>query len=190
MSFCPQCGRASFTGASFCAGCGANLAPGAPPSAPVAAPAPPAPPTPPVRPTGVTVIGVGVVLLGAFTALGALFMLGAFAIGGAIVAAVFGSSAEAIGALVGVFVLVIALFMGAFAALFIASGVGFLRGRSWARLVVLVLAGLWALGGVLALADQDPSGILAAAAGGVTLWYLFQPGAKAWFGESRHGLSR
>lgn len=199
MAFCAHCGRPLDASASFCTSCGAatSSAPAMEPAALAGAPAPahadahaPAHAPAPVRtrPVGVTIVGVVMLIGGAFAAMGAaaLLLFGFFA--GSLGAAFDASDWFPFGSLVGGAILfammVAALFVGAFAALGIATGVGVLKGRSWAWALTFVVMGLVGLSALGDLAQQDLGGILGLAAAGLVIWYFLQPDVKRWFSKA------
>ena len=138
-----------------------------------------------VRPTGVTVIAVLDFIGAGFCVLAGVGMM----LGGGYFATMLsqgrGASAgmlAAIGAVAGVIFLAIA-------ALAIVLGWGLLKLKEWARIITIVLAGLGALGALLALATVF--GHFAAvgmfmvicrlAINGLIIWYLLQPHVKVAF---------
>lgn len=198
MAFCPQCGAPLATEAAFCSACGASsgsaapLAPAslaAPAAAPVVATGAPAPA---VRPVGVTIVGIGTIVLSALGALGvaAMLLMGMFfLIFGMGTAAAFDfepfdSFAGGFGAAMFALFFVLALVAAVFVGLGIATGLGVLRGRSWAWPLMLIFMGLWILGGLSSLADQDFGGVFSILIGGLVIWYFFQPEVKTWFGRT------
>ena len=137
------------------------------------------------RPTGVTVLAVLDFIGAAFCVLAGLGMM----LGGGFIASMIsqqrGVSAgmlAAIGAAAGVFFLV----LGAVAILL---GWGLLKLKEWARIITIVLAGLGALGALLALATVFGhfAGIAMFAVlcrlaiNGLIIWYLLQPHVKVAF---------
>lgn len=180
MAFCPSCGSPASASASFCAKCGASLA--TPPSGPLgsapAAPylAPPPAAAPVVRPIGVTVVGIVTFVAAAFIAFGALVLfLGSHWI------ASFIPVSEARG-LFTVLGPLLALFVLGIAALVAATGWGLLKGHNWAWVVMLVLLGLNALGGLGEVASQRFEGVLSILVSGLVAWYFFRPEVREWFG--------
>lgn len=194
MAYCPHCGAATNPGASFCSACGTTLAP-SPPSPAAGAPAP-APPTaaPPSyaspslaqRPVGVTIVGF-VMVVGSILAIlgifGAIFM--AMIIGTALTD-IFGGYSWfewlGFGASIAVaFLLVVALFFVAFAILVLLTGLGSLRGASWAWASTIVIMAFTGLNALASLATREAGGILGLLASAAVIWYYFRPEVKAWF---------
>lgn len=95
--------------------------------------------TPASRPRWVTSLAIILFVMGGFAALGGL----ALALGGA-GAMGMGTMFGPLAAVIGGALVVIALFMFIFAAVYIIAGIGLLRGRRWARTLTLVL--LWIAG--------------------------------------------
>ena len=141
------------------------------------------------RPTGVTVLAVLAFVGAGACALGAFAML-ALAAGGAL----FGTTMQQapwfffpfafFSAFLVVFALFAALFLLGFGALALAVGLGLLRKQAWAWIAAMVLAGLWALGGLGSFARRDVSGIVPLVAGGAAIWYLWRPEVRAHFGRA------
>lgn len=191
MSSCPHCGKPTTVGASFCAGCGATLATGTPvaaaPATPAAIPAMPAA-APQARPPGVTLIGIGMLLAAGLAGVGILFILFMMFLG----ASIFGAMESAfpfglfgvLGAAMAIVWLFAAIFLAAFVALGIATGLGILKGKSWAWVVTLVLAGLTGLNGIGGLASGDFEGAVGIVVAALVIWYFFQPDVKRWFGRT------
>lgn len=185
---CPRCGAANVDGAVACAACGSPLAPM--PYAPTA-PSTMAPPM--ARPTGVTVLAVIDFVFAGLAGLAALGFLLVMASGAASDPA-FAEEMGVIAGLMGVAAVVVLLF----GALYGALGWGLLKGKEWARIVHLVLAGIGIAGiGLGLLSSLGMMGMDAAAAGfslvwnlvwgalmGFILWYLLQPGVRAWFART------
>jgi hypothetical protein len=95
---------------------------------------------PPPRPLGVTLSGVLFFIVGIIAILAAILALA----GGALLTQIFGSSAAALGIILGGIVALIAI-------LFLLTGWGLMGGKGWARILGFVLAGLGVLGGLSAL---------------------------------------
>lgn len=185
MPFCSHCGQSVNPGATFCPACGTPVAqpPATGASPPLTTtPLAPAPAGTMARPTGVTVVGVLQIIGGSIFALIALFLLMLTMMGSAFASnfADFGPFAF-LGAAASVVFMIGALFMAAFAALGIASGVGVLKGASWAWVLTLVFAGLNALGGLSELSQGDFGGVLTLLLAGLVIWYFFTPTVKTWF---------
>lgn len=202
MSQCPSCGAASHPGATFCHACGATLPQqgpdvpagtsrtlalaGAPPAG-YGAQIPAAPAAgPQARPIGVTIVGIVTIVFGAFTALmGLAVMLFMGALGAVLGSFLpFGEGGAAMGGFFGVLGIIIAMLMIGFAALVIVTGVGTLRGRSWAWVVMLVLMAFNGLSALAGLAQQEFGSLVTLLVSGVVIWYFFQPDVKAYFGRS------
>lgn len=186
MSSCPQCGKPTPVGASFCAACGATLATLAPALA--TASAVPAMPTPQARPAGVTLIGVGTLLAAGIAGVGILFGLFMVILG----ASFFGAMENALpwgffGAL-GAAMVILSLLFIAFAAILvalgIATGLGVLKGRPWSWVLTLILAGIIGLSGMSGLARGDFGDALGIVVAALVIWYFFQPDVKRWFGRT------
>lgn len=182
---CPRCGAFNGDAATACAACGSALVPLAPSAAPGAPAAWGQGAPPPERPTGVTLIAVYdfvtaafLVLVGFFVMVAAALFAGFFGLLGADSDAVAG-----IGMVIGFLVL-------ALAGLHVGLGIAVLKGKAWARIVQMVLAGLSLAGFVFGLLGVAAEGegfnlgfnLVQGALGGVILWYLFQPEAKRFFG--------
>ena len=118
------------------------------------------------RPTGITILavlsGVGGVLM-AIAGIG-IFVLGAVAFGG-------------LGALLGIAFIAVA-------ALYLAFCVGALQMKPWAWPLGVVGAVASIILGVLQLLGGDMSQIIGIAIAGAILYYLWQPGIKAAFGQA------
>lgn len=130
------------------------------PPAPASAPAPawtppvappPAPVGPPARPGSVTTASILLIVIGVLvTLLGLLFILLGTLVGGAADSTFtdqFGNLAGAVGGVVAVFGIIFA----GFGILEVLSGIYMLAGRSWARILAIILSvlgGLVSLGGV------------------------------------------
>jgi hypothetical protein len=147
------------------------------------------------RPVGVTVIAVLEFLGAAFCI---LVGLGAMLGGGFLATIMSQSGAQgsmagagilgALGAAVGVVLLV-------FAALYIVVGWGMLKLKGWARIVTMIFAGLGILGALLGLATTFTHFaviglfwlVVRLAIAGWILWYLLQPNVSAAFqgGQTR-----
>lgn len=136
---------------------------------------------------GVTIIGMVTLFVSAIGAIAILFALFAVMISASVGAAFaedwmpfllpFGGAV----ALLAIFALV---FAGAFVALGIVTGVGVLKGRSWAWGLMIVLMALAGVNSLFDLARQDVGGILGVAVSGIVIWYFFQPDVKRWFGRA------
>ena len=193
MAYCPHCGAGTNPGASFCTACGTTLTPAAPPPT-IGAPAPHAPAAPsayaapPVtqRPVGVTIVGIVMIvgsILGILAILGLIFM--AMVIGTAF-SEVFGGSSwfewfELGASIAAAFLLVAALFVIAFAVFALLTGLGSLRGASWAWAATIVIMALTGLNSLASLASRDTGGLLGLLASAAVIWYYFRPEVKAWF---------
>ncbi len=126
----------------------------------------------PRRPSGVTVLAVLAGVAAAFALLGAL---GAFA-GGAVL------GLAGVGPIAGLAVIIGAFFL-IYSAVAVVVAFGLLRGRRWAWMTALVIAGFGLLSAVLSFSGGDVvSGLLMAAVHGTILGYLFKPEIKTWFG--------
>lgn len=129
------------------------------------------------RPTGVTILAVLAFVAAGFAVLAAL----AFFAGGALLGSMFGNNGAmagaAIGAFVGFFFLVFAVVSGL-------TGYGMWNGKGWGWVLGLVWAGLGVLGGLSSLAQRNYSGVVSVLVEGFVIWYLLQPGVKAWFGRA------
>ncbi len=139
------------------------------------------------RPIGVTILAVlefisaGLVLL-----LGLLLTVGLSALGamgrGGEGGSILGVLA-ALGAAAGVFVMILAIIP-------LAIGIGLWKLKNWARIVVIVFAGLGALGNIVRVIWGLSSGDMVSTVGGIIglgiqgliLWYMFQPHVKQAFG--------
>lgn len=145
------------------------------PAADKGAPPAPAASKPLVRPVGITMIGL-IALFG-----GALAATAAFA---AFLFLVLGAGlGNALGAILGVFALVLLVVSVGLGLVGLITGWGVLKGRAWARILLLVLLVLNAMGGLSAfLAGGDGAvGLVSVAVSGIVGWYLFRPEVKAWF---------
>jgi hypothetical protein len=181
MAYCPHCGAAS-TGSAFCGTCGKPMTLGgavpAATSAPMAA-------APAARPVGVTIIGVVVVVGSAAAA--ALLVIGAglLLLGSAAAFSGFIQQFPMAGipaALIGALFMVFAVLALALAAVGIVSGLALLRGKEWARWLVIVFQALSLLGALGNVAQrQFGSAVFSILVAGVVIWYLLQPDVKAWF---------
>lgn len=188
MGYCPSCGAATNPGASFCHACGATLPQHgtAPPAAaaPTPAPAYAPPPAQRVRPVGVSIIGFVTIAFAAFTIVAGLFVMMFMGALGAFVGSFGFGGSGAVGSFLGALGLLAAMFVFAFAALGILVGVGVLRGSGWAWIAMIVLMGLYAMGGLFELASRDFGGIITIGISALIIWYFFQPDVKAWFGRA------
>ena len=119
------------------------------------------------RPDGVTIIGIYHYIVAGLSVLGACFMI---AVPFIVAAAPHTEEAVPIVAIVTVVVLIILL---AFAAGHAVVGWGLWTLKPWARMGAIVLAGLSLL--------SVPVGTII---GVLVLWYLYQPEARAAFGET------
>lgn len=194
MSFCPQCGKPTTPGASFCVACGTTLAPAPPasatpsdPSNPMAAAPTPVLATPRDRPVGVTIIGVVFIVGSAFLALGMLIAM-LFVAGGTAWWIAFSREwmpyMGDFGPMMGAIMITMLLLGAAIAGLGIATGMGVLGGREWAWGLTLVIMGLNGLGGLIEFAAFDLSGVVTIAVSALVIWYFFQPDVKRWFGRA------
>jgi hypothetical protein len=118
------------------------------------------------RPTGITILAVLAGIGGVLMAIAgiALFVLGAVAFGG-------------LGALLGIAFLAVA-------ALYLAFCVGALQMKPWAWPLGVVGAVASIILSVLQLLGGDLSQIIGIAIAGAILYYLWQPGIKAAFGQA------
>lgn len=137
------------------------------------------------RPIGVSIIG-GVTLGVSIVFSLAIAFLGVFLFGGvqawAVVMREFGLDVPGVAdALLTVIVVLFALAAVGVAVAGIAAGVGMLKGKEWARWIVVVMLALNAIVGVGSLLRRDIDGLLAIAVAGLVIWYLFQPDVRAWF---------
>lgn len=136
------------------------------------------------RPTGVTILAI-LSFLGA--AIAAVVALGAL-LGAAVLTSMMSLPKE----VVGIGVAVVAVICLAFAALYIANGIGLLKVQNWARIltIVLVILGLIsaALGILSGLAHfrmlHVIREIVVAGIDVLILWYLFKPEIKSAFGAA------
>jgi hypothetical protein len=128
---------------------------------------------------------VGITIIGRIAIVGGAFA--AFAAASSFIVLVLGVGVGGvIGAVFGVFALALLVLFGILGALGIATGWGLLKGRSWSRILLMVLMTLNALWGVGMVVDvADRSGVLPGLVGigvsGVVGWYLFRPEVKHWF---------
>lgn len=167
-------------GATTCVACASPLTP-----MPMAAPAMgmSAPAMPKARPTGVTILAV-LYYIGA--AVLVVLSIAAF-IGGAFLGAFLGEmmasggGGAAMGAVLGMMFGVVFLLL---AALTGAAGWGMWTGKGWAWILALGLNGLSAASSLMSLIQGDWSSIIGLAIAGFIIWYLMQPGVKAWFGRT------
>jgi hypothetical protein len=146
------------------------------------------------RPVGVTIIAVLFFLGAAFCVLGAIAM---FAGGGFIATLISQQGGQGAGAGAGLFAgmgVIIGVVILVFGALYILIGWGLLKLKEWARIVTIVLAGLWALGSLFGLVGVlSHFGVfilfwivVRVAIAGLIIWYLLQPDVKAAFqGQAR-----
>ena len=141
------------------------------------------------RPIGVTIlailefIGAGFLILVGLLLLVGMSMLGAMGRGGegASMMGILG----ALGAAAGVVVIILALIP-------LAIGIGLWKLRNWARILVIIFAGLGALGNTVRVIWGLGSGDMLNTVGGIIglgiqaliLWYMFQPHVKQAFGVS------
>lgn len=180
MASCPKCGAANADGATACVACGSLLPPmptAATPGAPAGWGAPAMART---RPTGVTILAVLDYIAAGGLALVALMMFAGGAFMGAAFSEAMGMGAgmfAALGAVLGVFLLLLAALYGV-------AGWGMWTGKSWAWVLSLVLTGLGVLNSLSSLVQGDWSSIIGLAIAGFLIWYLLQPGVKAWFGRA------
>ena len=189
VAFCSHCG-ASSTGGPYCTTCGkptSSLA--ANPYVPQAAPSPvalgtPVATAPLARPVGVTLVSVGFFLIAGGLALASFILMILLSVGAGLGATeVFGPFAP-VAAFFGAIFLMILLVVLAMGALMGAIGYGLLRGRSWAWVGALVVAGFAILSGLAGLVDGDFGAIIQLALWGGAVFCLLQPEARAFFGKS------
>jgi hypothetical protein len=158
-----------------------------PPAAPVEAPPPPvAAPPAPARPTIVTVAGITLIVLSAFTLLIGLIMLIGVGLFAGAAGAIPDSEMPGVGGLVGAFagaVFVFMLIVIGFGVLQLISGIKVLGGRNWARItgiVVAAISALFSLGGLGGGEDANPVfSLVLLAANGFIIWALATSGS--WF---------
>ncbi|HVL88053.1 MAG TPA: hypothetical protein VM681_08650 [Candidatus Thermoplasmatota archaeon] len=136
-------------------------------------------PAPKPRPLGVTILGVLYLLGGALMALAGL----AFVAGGAAMSAAFAPFLPLPGALLGAALAVVGIVVLGIGVLSIVVGKGLLDARPWAWTVALVLTAIGLLMGVLNLVTGNVGAIVNVAISGFIVWYLYQDGVKAWFGQ-------
>jgi hypothetical protein len=132
------------------------------------------------RPTGVTVIAVLHFLGAGFFALFACLFL----VGGGLAArfmppdaAIPAGIAAAVGGLGAIVFLICA-------AIYVATGIGLLKLKEWARIVAIVIAALFLVGGLLAMMRFHVFALIRVAISGVIIWYLLQPHVVAAFRTS------
>lgn len=132
----------------------------APAWTPPAAP-PPAPVGPPARPGSVTTASILMIVIGVLvTLLGLLFVLFGTLLGGAGGTTFSGQFGDLTTAMAGVFA-VIGIIVAGFGILEVLSGIYMLSGRSWARILAIILSvlgGLVSLGGVAG--GSEPRGAI------------------------------
>lgn len=180
MAPCPKCGAANADGATACVACGSILTPmpmAPTPGAPAGWGAPVMAKT---RPTGVTILAVLDYVAAGFLVLAGLMMFAGGAFMGAALSEAMGMGAgmfAALGVILGIFLLLLAALYGA-------AGWGMWTGKSWAWILSLVLTGLSALSSLSSLVQGEWSSIIGLAIAGFLIWYLLQPGVKAWFGRA------
>lgn len=134
---------------------------------------------PMARPTGVTILAVlGYLGAGVLALIGVAFLMGG-AFFGTMMEGMWGMGASFFAAM-GVLIAFVLFFI---AALYALMAWGFWAGKSWAWVLGLVLSGLSALGALGSLATRDYTAIVNIAISGFIIWYLLQPGVKAWFGR-------
>lgn len=138
-------------------------------------------PRPATRPAGVTVLAVLAIVAGAFAAFAGFGFMAAGAFMGAI--GLRGESAGvsalgALGAMLGVFLLLYAAF--AFAVAY-----GLFKRQRWAWYASLILAVLQIGQAIVSIGTGQFFGtILSLAIAGFVGWYLLSPGVQDWFGVS------
>lgn len=113
-------------------------------------------------------------LFGVLALLGGLFFIGA---GGSGLLSMLGY-----GAYVG-FSFGFGGFILAIGTLAIVVGWGMWSGREWARVLAIVLYGLWALFNLLSLIGGAISSVVGLLISVFLLWYMFRPRVKAFFGK-------
>lgn len=128
------------------------------------------------RPVGVTIIGILQIIGGAFTVIASLAAL----VGGSAFLATQSSEDVSLIAGVGVGLGIVFLVVGA---LSIIIGIGMLKLKPWAWLWTLVLQGVNAVLGAIALISGDASQIIGLAIAGIIFYYLLRPEVKAAFGR-------
>jgi len=133
----------------------------------------------------VTIVGLVMAVFGAIAILvGMVVMLFMGALGAFLGAFFPFSEGAGFAGFFGVLGIIAAMFVFGFAAVTIATGVGALRGRSWAWIAMLVLMGLNALRGLAGLAQRDIGSVVTLAVSGLVIWYFFTPEVKTWFGRA------
>jgi hypothetical protein len=100
------------------------------------------------------------------------------------------STLPRIGALLNSLGLIIGVGLLCFSLIWLAAGIGFLRGRSWGRTLGMIFSAISILGAVGALA----SGLVTGGIGAITFWgymiyYLNRTHVKTFFGKGASGLS-
>jgi len=136
---------------------------------------------PPARPMGVTLTGIFYIIVGVLLGLaGLLLLLGGSLLGGADIPELPG-----FGGVLGGMLLVGGIILIIVAALFLASGIGSLQGKSWARILGIVLGVIGAVFGVLGILGGMGAGMEAGslvwniaftALYALAAWALYQAG--------------
>lgn len=122
-----------------------------------------------VRPTGVTILSI---LFALESLLFIVAGIGAMGIGG-----LLGPVGLGLGIIIGGFLILLGLI-----GLFVTWGLW--TGRRWARVIAIILAILGLLFTIVGAISLEPLSIIGLLIYIVILWYLFQPGVKAWFGKA------
>jgi hypothetical protein len=147
-----------------------------PATTPAFSPIPHAPaPAPTARPGLVTAAGVIGIVYGAFAALAGVILMFASAVIAGVVQQFIGADLTALGAGLFIALGVVLVVLGI---LYILLNLQVLKGRNWARIVVLVFAGLGALGGLPGLAR---GAIVGFAIDVFIIVALLVPASSAWF---------
>lgn len=135
----------------------------------------------PSRPVGITILAVFEILIGIVGFLASLAIIG--------LSALF-STLPRVGSLLGTFGLIIGAVILFFSTIWLATGVGFLHGKSWSWTLGLIFSALSLLGAIGALTI----GLITGGVGGLILWglmlyYLTRTHVKSFFGKSGLPLS-
>jgi hypothetical protein len=137
----------------------------------------------PQRPTGITIIAILSILIGVLGLLGGVAIIGFSALLSA------STLAGANSAFLTGFGLILGGIVVVFSLIWLAVGVGFLHGKSWAWTLGMIFSVLSIIGAASLVAVGGYSGIVGVLVWGMTIYYLTRNRVKSFFGKGPQALA-